>query len=384
MAIQKGTIIVRGKIGNIVGMKNGFGTKKEGFARSYVAEIANPQTTTQMNQRAKMLPAVLFRRQLAEVIARAWEGKKYGGQSIREFMKYALKEPWTNVPQLVKDSAVAIPGAYLISKGSLATIGVVISNGSLSISLPTGTAMDGTATIGDLSAALLAGNAFLRAGDQLTLVVAVAPSASIPYVVYHVKSIYLNEADESTINDWAGSALAITSDSNTLAVAAAETGHIILGGSIVLSREGNNSNQRSTQRFVLNTTALTTYFASALKASIAETYKNAASSRSTTDWPYEDSEADESTGGNTPSVERVAVNVTVSPSGAGSATGGGSKAIGSTCNLMATAEDGYTFDGWKINGVSVSSSNPYSFEVTEAVNVVAQFRSADDPGEDRP
>lgn len=384
MAIQKGTIIVRGKVGNIVGMKNGFGTKKEGFARQYVAEIANPQTTTQMNQRTKMLPAVLFRRQLSEVIARAWEGKKYGGQSIREFMKYALKEPWTNVPQLAKDSAIAIPGAYLISKGSLATIGVAISNGSLSISLPTGTAMLSTATIGDLSAALLAENAFLKAGDQLTLVVADAPSASIPYVVYHVKSIYLNEADESTIADWAGNALTITSDGNTLEVAVAGTGHILLGGSIVLSREGGNSNQRSTQRFVLNTTALTAYFAAALKNSVAETYKSTASSRGNTDWPYEDSEGSDIPSEDTPSVERVAINVSVSPTGAGTVTGGGSKAIGSTCNLQASAANGYTFDGWKVNNITVSSSNPYSFEVTEAVNVVAQFRSGDDPGEDRP
>lgn len=384
MAIQKGTIIVRGKIGNIVGMKNGFGTKKEGFARSYVAEIANPQTSTQMNQRAKMLPAVLFRRQLAEVIARAWEGKKYGGQSIREFMKYALKEPWTNVPQLVKDSAVAIPGAYLISKGSLATIGVAISNGSLSISLPTVDSMSDRYTIGELSTALLAENAFLKAGDQLTLVVAVAPSASIPYVVYHVKSIYLNEADDSTIQDWAGSALTIQSDGDTINVGVNGDNHVLLGGSIVLSREGNNSNQRSTQRFVLNTAALTAYFANALKASIAETYKNAASSRGTTDWPYEDSEADETSGGNTPSVERVAINVSVTPTGAGTVTGGGSKAIGSTCNLQASAASNYTFSGWKVDGSTVSTANPYSFEVTEALNIVAEFRSADDPGEDRP
>lgn len=384
MAIQKGTIIVRGKIGNIVGMKNGFGTKKEGFARSYVAEIANPQTSTQMNQRAKMLPAVLFRRQLAEVIARAWEGKKYGGQSIREFMKYALKEPWTNVPQLVKDSAVAIPGAYLIAKGSLPTIGVSIVDGMISTSLKISTFSTPGDSVGTLSSELIENNSFLREGDQLTFIRVAAPSANIPYAIYNVASFYLDTTSTTMVEEVMGKAVNLIGDNEVLSIDNIVDGQeITLGGAVVLSREGNNSNQRSTQRFVLNSSALTAYFANALKASVAETYKNAASSRGTTDWPYENSQAEETTGGNA-SVERVAINVSVTPTGAGTVTGGGSKAIGSTCNLQASAASNYTFSGWKVNGSTVSTANPYSFEVTEALNIVAEFRSADDPGEDRP
>lgn len=386
MAIQKGTVLVRGKLGNIVGMKNGFGTKKEAFARQYVAEVTNPQTDSQMNQRVKMLPAVLFRRQLAEVISRAWEGKKYGGQSIREFMKYALKEPWANVPQLVKDSAIAIPGAYLISKGSLPTIGVSIANGAVSIALPTGDEYDGDATIGEVSEALLANNAFLRNGDQLTLIVAYSPSSTINYVIYQVASFYINAADDTTLSAWAGNDIGIATDSNgeKFEVRAIQGAAVILGASIVLSREGANANQRSTQRFVLNTTALTSYFDTTLKDAIAASYVNTKSAKGSRDWPYEEGVTEDVPTEDNPTVQRVAINVSASPSEGGTVSGGGNKTVGSTCTLQATPASGYTFNGWVENGSVISSANPYSFTVEQARTLYASFNDGNDPGEDRP
>lgn len=282
MATQKGTIIVRGKVGNIVGMKNGFGTKKEAFARQYVAEIANPQSDSQMNQRVKMLPAVLFRRQLAEVISRAWEGKKYGGQSIREFMKYAMKEPWTNVPQLAKDSSIAIPGAYLVSKGSLPTINVTYDEDHIKTNLncPSESFDE---TIGSLCTILLENNDFLREGDQLTFIAATSPTG-VPYVKYSVYSIFIDPSNTDELRA-AGSVYPIIMD-NVLTVFTDD--QLMLGGTVVLSRDGQ-SNQRSTQRFVVATDFLSTYFAASLKTSVAETYKSTTASRGSSDWPYDDS-----------------------------------------------------------------------------------------------
>lgn len=282
MAIQKGTVLVRGKLGNIVGMKNGFGTKKEAFARQYVAEIANPQTNSQMNQRVKMLPAVLFRRQLGEVISRAWEGKKYGGQSMREFMKYAMKEPWTNVPQLAKDSSIAIPGAYLVSKGSLPTIDVTYDEDHIKTGLISPSEQFDE-TIGSLSSILLENNDYLREGDQLTFIAATSPTG-VPYVKYSVYSFFIDPNDTDEVLA-AGSAYpSITDGVLTLY----SDDQLMLGGTVVLSREGQ-SNQRSTQRFVVATDFLPTYFAASLKSSVAETYKSATASRGSSDWPYDDS-----------------------------------------------------------------------------------------------
>ena len=290
MAIQKGTVLVRGKLGNIVGMKNGFGTKKEAFARQYVAEVTNPQTDSQMNQRTKMLPAVLFRRQLSEVISRAWEGKKYGGQSIREFMKYALKEPWTNVPQLAKDSSIAIPGAYMISKGSLATIGVTVDNdGTAEIRLTVTDYQDPSMTIGALTDDLLSNNNFLREGDQITFIQCLTPNTGIPYVSYVIASFFLDTNNTEKVEDVLPASMQPTNILNYLSIDGLQPDNsIVLGFAAVLSRDGASAAQRSTQRMVLNTTALSAYFASALKPSVEETYKDSTTSRGSTDWPYDE------------------------------------------------------------------------------------------------
>ena len=290
------------------------------------------------------------------------------------------------MPQLAKDSAIAIPGAYLIAKGSLPTIGVSIANGVVSIALPTGEDFDGDNTIGELSAALLAENAFLKAGDQLTLIVAYSPTTTINYVIYHVASFYLNTESEDKISTIAGNDLNLVTDNDgdILSVGAVSNAAVILGASMVLSREGANSNQRSTQRFVVNAAALAAYFDSSLKSAIAETYITTAASKSSKDWPYEDEPVEDVPSGNTPSVQRVAINVSASPSEGGTVTGGGNKTVGSECTLQATPASGYTFAGWFENGEYFAGTNPIRFTVEQARTISAHFNDGSEPGEDRP
>lgn len=71
------------------------------------------------------------------------------------------------------------------------------------------------------------------------------------------------------------------------------------------------------------------------------------------------------------------VSVTANPSAGGSVTGVGDYIYGSTCTLTATSNEGYIFNRWIVDEESVSTDNPYSFFVTEDVEVVASFMSAD-------
>lgn len=59
----------------------------------------------------------------------------------------------------------------------------------------------------------------------------------------------------------------------------------------------------------------------------------------------------------------------------GTVTGGGSYQLGASVTLRATANTGYTFRNWIKNGTSqvVSTENPYTFEITEQVDLVATF-----------
>ena len=67
------------------------------------------------------------------------------------------------------------------------------------------------------------------------------------------------------------------------------------------------------------------------------------------------------------------ITATASPEEGGTIEGAGSYAEGSTCTLMATANEGYTFFNWTENGEVVSTDATYSFVVTGNRDLVANF-----------
>ena len=72
--------------------------------------------------------------------------------------------------------------------------------------------------------------------------------------------------------------------------------------------------------------------------------------------------------------------VTVSSEGGGSVAISGSSAMslileaGSSVTVVATPDDGYEFEGWYVNGVSVSSSAEYAFTMSEDIELMARFK----------
>ena len=67
------------------------------------------------------------------------------------------------------------------------------------------------------------------------------------------------------------------------------------------------------------------------------------------------------------------VTATANPTAGGTISGTGSYDHGTNASLTATANEGYTFTNWTKNGVSVSTNATYSFTVTEATALVANF-----------
>jgi hypothetical protein len=72
----------------------------------------------------------------------------------------------------------------------------------------------------------------------------------------------------------------------------------------------------------------------------------------------------------------VTIAATVTPAGAGTVTGAGEYFPGNTCTLRATANTGYRFKNWTLNGVEVSTNTTYTFTVSEASEYVANFEYA--------
>lgn len=73
------------------------------------------------------------------------------------------------------------------------------------------------------------------------------------------------------------------------------------------------------------------------------------------------------------SLNSYAISAVASPTAGGSVTGADTYNYGATATLTATANTGYTFVNWTQGGVEVSTNVTYSFTVTEAVSLVANF-----------
>ncbi len=67
------------------------------------------------------------------------------------------------------------------------------------------------------------------------------------------------------------------------------------------------------------------------------------------------------------------VTAMANPAAGGTVTGAGSYNYGTTATLTAIANTGYTFTGWKNGNTVVSTNATYSFTVTEAATLVANF-----------
>lgn len=73
---------------------------------------------------------------------------------------------------------------------------------------------------------------------------------------------------------------------------------------------------------------------------------------------------------------RHTVSASVNPNGSGTVSGTGSYEEGSNCTIVATAATGYQFKEWQKNGAQVSTSASYTFAVNEDVALVAVFEQA--------
>ena len=67
------------------------------------------------------------------------------------------------------------------------------------------------------------------------------------------------------------------------------------------------------------------------------------------------------------------ITATANPTNGGTITGSGTYTQGATCTLTATPNSGYTFVNWTESGETVSTNATYSFEVTGARSLVANF-----------
>lgn len=185
----------RGKVGNIVGYltKNRAG-RYEQTVKAYQPVVANPQTYAQALARVPVGPVQRICSALLPLVQRGWEGTAYGDPSKNEFLSYNLK--YFRGPYMEKGSVMVPPGPMLITKGSLAPIGVKeitsrIDNCLVKYDLVVHN-WNFQWNKGQMAAQLLADNVQLVPGEQLTFVVVYRINGEF---FYRYESLYLNPND---------------------------------------------------------------------------------------------------------------------------------------------------------------------------------------------
>ena len=245
--------VLKGKRGNTVFFKiaNSNNKEKQG-SREYVAEVANPMTVPQATQRVKMTPAIRFYSAFKEdCLDHSFEGIKYGGQSMRHFMKKAF-ELQTGWPFAQKGLAVALPAEYLMSQGSLNPIQYEFDSDNAFV-CEVLAMVDGTLAAWAQSV-IDASRGTIQNGDQITIITLEGDNIMAPWPKT-VRVILDTTATEEAEKALSEMGISISPDG---VIAASSKDFTIYGGAVILSRPeiaqttGALTWKRSTQRMAVN------------------------------------------------------------------------------------------------------------------------------------
>lgn len=275
----------QGKKGSNVFYKisNSSNAQKQGV-RERVYEVSNPKTRSQALQRMKVRAAQNFYNTLAPILNRAMQGVKYGGMTRNEFMRYALS--MNSSPAVEKGSSVAIPGNYLLSKGSLPGFaahqlsvtevqftapfsfsGVIEAASNYQLTA------DNVAKITNLGA--------IKEGDQITIILFSNNNAIFDSFIISEGSTISNPNGQAFIFDGANGKFIIAS-TNRLDAAA-----------VILSRKNGTKYERSTAYLAIvedSTFIQQAYSTQAINAALATYQKSVSVNGESTDWPVEPEE----------------------------------------------------------------------------------------------
>lgn len=288
--------LVKGKLGDIVGYRvtNSNDKVKQGW-RPYRAHISNPKSFLQASQRVKINNITRNYGQLKEVIARGFEGIKYGGMSYQEFLRINMlntpEGPWVE-----KDYITPVPGAYQISRGSLPTINMRYDDttGAFISNLASSPAESGNSvTLAAFSTKIITANPWLQDGDQLTWIAVFEYEGGA--FDYRVASVNLDTTSttksfpvttKGQIN--IGSTILIDNDGHYgIDEDSGLEDESLVGAACVLSRDGGDEHLRSSEKLAVNqerTDFFTRFFGTAAKRAAILSFM---AEGSDIDWPTE-------------------------------------------------------------------------------------------------
>lgn len=252
MAILK-SLIVRGGRKQIGGMVL-YSRKGETVARELAAQVSNPRTPNQMQQRVKLSNLVSVYRANMAWMKGAFENKKAHESDYNAFVSNNIANQAVALTRGDVDSGAAVVGQYVISSGSLPKIEATLNGTNLTSNIFLGNfSISGSTTIGDLSAAIINNNNGIVAGMQLSVIVNLQlamAGTGVPYVSVRAYEIILNAEDTTLVTDAVPDGI-LTATGTTNKVLTLDTSNLGDGaGAFILSQSTGGTTRVSSQSLV--------------------------------------------------------------------------------------------------------------------------------------
>lgn len=158
--------LTTGKLGSMVFYR----AKGEQRTRTYVKNVNNPKSVSQMTQRTQLSNLVTLYRTVRVVLVSAFANKKSNQSDYNAFVSKNLGKVPIFIPKEMAAAQGCVVAPYMISDGSITPIDVTgIGEQSVTnLYVGDGFTIDATTTVGQLSTALIANNDNLVSGMQLS------------------------------------------------------------------------------------------------------------------------------------------------------------------------------------------------------------------------
>lgn len=192
--------------------------------RELAPEIKNPKTPAQMGQRVKWANLVAFYRANASWMPKAFENKKATQSDYNKFMSLNAANSRIYLTKEQARQGACVVDSYRVSDGTLQPVDIFPTEANWVTNLfLTGLAkLDATTSVADFSKALLASNAGLRSGDQISFIRITQlfnNTTSIPYIQVRAYELLINEQGPGLVKDfWPVELLAMSNLQDTPAL----------------------------------------------------------------------------------------------------------------------------------------------------------------------
>ena len=175
--------------------------------RELAPEVKNPKTPAQMGQRVKWANLVAFYRANSGWMPKAFENKKATQSDYNKFMSLNAASSRIYLTKEQARQGACVVDSYRVSDGTLQPVDIFPTeqNWVTNIYLTGLSKLDATTTVAAFSTALLASNAGLRSGDQLSFIRVTQlfnNTTGIPYVQVRAYELLINEQGPGLLKDF--------------------------------------------------------------------------------------------------------------------------------------------------------------------------------------